>query len=51
MNSGWPEYEAELTGRLPWRAGRELDLPESGVKVVTVRDGEVLVSDGPFAET
>src|ERR1700735_3954583 len=51
MNRSWPAYEAELQRRLPWRAGRELDLPERGVKVVTVRDGQTLVTDGPFAET
>jgi hypothetical protein len=51
MNRDWPAYETELQRRLPWRAGRELDLPERGVKVVTVRDGQTLVTDGPFAET
>jgi hypothetical protein len=51
MNRDWPAYEAELQRRLPWRAGRELDLPDRGVKVVSVRDGRALVTDGPFAET
>lgn len=51
MNRDWPAYEAELQRRLPWRAGRELDLPEQGIKVVSVRDGKTLITDGPFAAT
>ena len=44
---GWAE---EMDGRGVRLLGRELDLPESAV-TVRVRDGETLVSDGPFTET
>jgi hypothetical protein len=44
---GWAE---EMKGRGVHLLGRELDLPETGA-TVRVRDGETLVSDGPFAET
>ena len=44
---GWVE---EMDGRGVRLFGRELDLPETAA-TVRVRDGETLVSDGPFAET
>lgn len=44
---GWVEEMGDRGVRL---LGRELELPESAV-TVRVRDGETLVSDGPFAET
>jgi hypothetical protein len=44
---GWVE---EMNGRGVRLLGRELDLPETAV-TVRVRDGETLVTDGPFAET
>jgi hypothetical protein len=44
---GWVE---EMDGRGVRLLGRELDLPETAA-TVRVRDGETLVSDGPFAET
>ena len=44
---GWVE---EMEGRGVRLLGRELDLPETGA-TVRVRDGETLVTDGPFAET
>jgi hypothetical protein len=44
---GWIE---EMDGRGVRLLGRELELPETAV-TVRVRDGETLVSDGPFAET
>ena len=44
---GWVE---EMDGRGVRLLGRELELPETAV-TVRVRDGETLVSDGPFAET
>jgi hypothetical protein len=44
---GWIE---EMDGRGVRLLGRELDLPETAV-TVRVRDGQTLVSDGPFAET
>jgi len=44
---GWVE---EMKGRGVHLLGRELDLPETGA-TVRVRDGETLVTDGPFAET
>jgi hypothetical protein len=44
---GWAE---EMKGRGVHLLGRELDLPETGA-TVRVRDGETLVTDGPFAET
>jgi hypothetical protein len=43
----WVEEMDRRGARL---AGRELDLPETAI-TVRVRDGEVLLSDGPFAET
>ena len=50
MNRAWPAYADEMDRRGPWRVGRELDLPDTAV-TVRVRDGETLVTDGPFAET
>jgi hypothetical protein len=44
---GWVE---EMDGRGVRLLGRELELPETAA-TVRVRDGETLVSDGPFAET
>jgi hypothetical protein len=44
---GWIE---EMDRRGVRLLGRELDLPETAA-TVRVRDGETLVSDGPFAET
>jgi hypothetical protein len=44
---GWVE---EMDARGVRMFGRELDLPETAA-TVRVRDGQVLVSDGPFAET
>jgi hypothetical protein len=44
---GWVE---EMDGRGVRLLGRELDLPETAA-TVRVRDGETLVTDGPFAET
>ncbi|HLN17826.1 MAG TPA: YciI family protein [Acidimicrobiales bacterium] len=45
--SGWVE---EMDGRGVRLIGRELDLPETAA-TVRARDGETLVTDGPFAET
>src|ERR1700721_1503064 len=50
MNGAWPAYAEEMDRRGLWRLGRELDLPDTAV-TVRVRDGETLVTDGPFAET
>jgi len=50
MNRDWPAYAEEMDRRGLWRLGRELDFPETAV-TVRVRDGETLVTDGPFAET
>ena len=44
---GWVE---EMEGRGVRLLGRELELPEVAA-TVRVRDGETLVTDGPFAET
>jgi hypothetical protein len=44
---GWVE---EMDGRGVRLLGRELNLPETA-STVRVRDGETLVSDGPFTET
>jgi hypothetical protein len=44
---GWAE---EMDRRGVRLFGRELDLPDTAV-TVRVRDGETLVTDGPFAET
>jgi hypothetical protein len=50
MNRDFPAYLEEMDGRGVRLCGRELDLPGSAV-TVRVRDGETLVTDGPFAET
>jgi hypothetical protein len=44
---GWVE---EMNGRRVRLLGRELDLPETAA-TVRVRDGEMLVTDGPFTQT
>jgi hypothetical protein len=45
-----PPYNEEMIRRGVFLFGRELKLPETAA-TVRVRDGETLVSDGPFAET
>ena len=50
MQRECPDWVDEMDGRGVRLLGRELDLPETAV-TVRVRDGETLVSDGPFAET
>lgn len=50
MNREFPAYDAEMSRRGVWLLGRELDYPHKAA-TVRVRDGETLVSDGPFAET
>ncbi|HTU87255.1 MAG TPA: YciI family protein [Solirubrobacteraceae bacterium] len=45
-----PRWVEEMNGRGVRLLGRELDLPETAV-TVRVRNGETLVSDGPFADT
>lgn len=50
MQRELPAWAADVDGRGVRLSGRELDFPETAV-TVRVRDGEVLVSDGPFAET
>jgi hypothetical protein len=45
-----PRWIEEMDRRGVRLFGRELDLPETAA-TVRVRDGETLVSDGPFAET
>jgi hypothetical protein len=45
-----PAWVEEMDGRGVRLFGRELDLPEMAA-TVRVRDGETLVTDGPFAET
>jgi len=45
-----PRWVEEMDGRGVRLLGRELDLPETAA-TVRVRDGETLVTDGPFAET
>ncbi len=46
----WNEYTAALEEAGVLRAGEALD-PVQTARTVRVRDGETLVSDGPFAET
>ena len=46
----WITFMAELEKADPKMTGYELDA-RSTAKVVRVRDGERLVTDGPFAET
>jgi hypothetical protein len=50
MQRELPGYIEEMDRRGARLLGRELDLPETSV-TVRVRDGETLVSDGPFIET
>jgi len=50
MQRELPGWDAEMTGRGVRLFGRELDLPETAA-TVRVRDGQTLVTDGPFAET
>lgn len=50
MNRGFPAYFDEIERRKLWRLGRELDLPHTAA-AVRVRNGETLVTDGPFLET
>jgi hypothetical protein len=50
MNRHLPAWIEEMDGRGVRLFGRELNLPETAA-TVRVRDGETLVSDGPFAET
>jgi len=45
-----PAWVEEMDGRGVRLLGRELELPETAA-TVRVRDGETLVSDGPFTET
>ena len=45
-----PGWDKEMTGRGVRLLGRELDLPQTAA-AVRVRGGEILVTDGPFAET
>src|SRR5687767_13960052 len=46
-----PKWDAAMAELGPYtREGKELDVP-STAKTVRVRDGETVVSDGPFAET
>jgi hypothetical protein len=45
-----PRWVEEMDGRGVRLFGRELDLPETAA-TVRVREGETLVTDGPFAET
>jgi hypothetical protein len=50
MNRDFPAYLEEMNRRGVRLLGRELDFPDRAV-TVRVRDGETLVTDGPFAET
>lgn len=50
MARDFPAYSREMDARGLWRIGRPLDIDEPAA-TVRKRDGEVLVSDGPFAET
>jgi hypothetical protein len=50
MQRDLPAWIEEMDSRGVRLFGRELDLPETAA-TVRVRDGETLVSDGPFAET
>ncbi len=45
-----PNWVEEMDGRGVRLFGQELELPEGG-RTVRVREGETIVSDGPFAET
>jgi hypothetical protein len=50
MQRELPAWIEEIDGRGVRLFGRELDLPQTAA-TVRVRDGEMLVTDGPFAET
>jgi hypothetical protein len=50
MNRDFPAYMEEIGSRGVRLYGRELDSPGAAV-TVRVRDGQTLVTDGPFAET
>ena len=50
MQRECPGWVKEMEGRGVRLLGRELELPETAA-TVRVRDGETLVTDGPFAET
>jgi hypothetical protein len=50
MQRELPAWIGEMDRRGVRLLGRELDLPETAA-TVRVRDGETLVTDGPFAET
>jgi hypothetical protein len=50
MQRELPAWIEEMDGRGVRLFGRELELPETAA-TVRVRDGETLVTDGPFAET
>jgi hypothetical protein len=50
MQRDLPGYDEEMTRRGVRLFGRELRLPETAA-TVRVRDGQTLVTDGPFAET
>jgi hypothetical protein len=50
MQRELPDWTEDMNGRGVRLFGRELDLPETAA-VVRVRDGQTLVTDGPFAET
>jgi hypothetical protein len=50
MQRELPRWIEEMDRRGVRLLGRELDLPETAA-TVRVRDGETLVTDGPFAET
>ena len=50
MEAATDSWVAEMDGRGVRREGAPL-APVSEAAVVRIRDGEVLVSDGPFAET
>lgn len=46
----WNALFQQMQQRKQWLDGLELDTPASA-KVVRVRDGETVVTDGPYAET
>jgi hypothetical protein len=50
MQRELPGWAKEMAARGVRLLGRELDLPETAA-TVRVRDGQTLVTDGPFAET
>lgn len=50
MQRECPAWVEEMDGRGVRLLGRELDLPQSAA-TVRVRDGQTLVTDGPFMET